>query len=375
MVTQTDTVVIGASAAGLATAACLQRAGVPCVVLEQQPHVAGSWRGHYERLHLHTSKGLSGLPFVPFPRETPRYPSRAQVIEYLETYAAQLAEPPRFGQRVLSVRRDGAHWITATDGAEWKSPRVVFATGYARKPLRPSWPGLGQFRGQVLHSSEYRSGAPFAGRRVMVVGFGNSGGEIAIDLCEHGAKPTLAVRSAVNIVPRDFLGIPILAWGIALGVLPTAIADAISRLVSLLVIGPTRRLGLRQLPYGPMAQIRGHRRIPLLDIGTVARIRRGEIAVMPGVESFTPDGARFEGGEERPFDAVVLATGYRPALADVLQGADGALDEEGTPRASGRETLPGLYFCGFYVAPTGMLREIAIESRRIAQSIASSRGG
>ncbi|HUJ29603.1 MAG TPA: NAD(P)/FAD-dependent oxidoreductase, partial [Myxococcales bacterium] len=331
------------------------------------------WRNHYERLHLHTSKGLSGLPFVPFPREAPRYPSRAEVIAYLEGYAARLAEPPKFGQRVTSVRREGEAWITATEGAQWRSPHVVFATGYTRKPLRPAWPGLDQFGGQLLHSSDYRTGVGFPGKRVLVIGFGNSGGEIAIDLCEHGAHPTLAVRSAVNIVPRDFLGIPILAWGIALSVLPTPVADAISRLVSLLVIGRAEKLGLRQLPYGPMAQIRGDRRIPLLDIGTVERIRRGQIAVMPGVESFTPGGARFANGEERAFDAVILATGYRPALAELLQAADGVLDDHGTPRESGCETLPGLYFCGFNVAPTGMLREIAREARRIARSIAASR--
>jgi len=366
-------VIVGASAAGLATAACLTRAGVPFELLEERDVVGAAWRGHYDRLHLHTSKGLSALPFHGFPGGVGRYPARVEVVAYLEDYARRLGLAPRFGERVESVRRDGDGWLTRSHGAEYRSRHVVVATGYTRAPHRPSWPGLESFGGSVLHSSEYRNGAEWAGKRVLVVGFGNSGGEIAIDLAEHGARPSVSVRSPINIIPRDFLGLPILAWGIALSVLPLRIADAIARLVCLLSFGRIEALGLSQLPYGPMTQIRRHARIPLLDIGTVARIRRREIEVVPGIASFNASGARFADGVERPYDAVVLATGYRPALAAFLDPAAGALDDTGRPRASGVETLPGLYFCGFYVAPTGMLREIAREARRIARAIAKRR--
>lgn len=103
--------------------------------------------------------------------------------------------------------------------------------------------------------------------------------------------------------------------------------------------------------------------------GTIARIRRGQIEVLPGVTSFVPRGARFVDGIERDFDGVVLATGYRPAVAAFLAPAADVLDAEGVPTASGAETLPGLYFCGFRVAPTGMLREIGREARRITRAI------
>jgi thioredoxin reductase len=369
---ETDTVVVGASAAGLAAAACLARAGVPFELLEQGDVIGGAWRAHYDRLHLHTSKGLSELPYLGFPRAVGRYPGRAEVVDYLEAYARHHRLAPRFGERVVSVRRDGAGWLTRSDGGAYRSRNVVIATGYARTPVRPTWPGLERFAGPVLHSSEYRNGDAWSGRSVLVVGFGNSGGEIAIDLAERGARPSLSVRSPVNVVPRDFMGLPILAWGIALSLLPLRVADAIGRLVSRLAFGRLERLGLTRLPYGPMSQIRHHHRIPLLDIGTVALIRRNAIAVLPGVESFAPTGARFTGGAERDFDAVVLATGYRPALADFLEAAADVVDADGVPRASGAETLPGLYFCGFYVAPTGMLREIAREARRIARAIAAA---
>jgi thioredoxin reductase len=368
---ESDTLVIGASAAGLATAACLARRGVDYVLVEADHKVGRAWRNHYDRLHLHTSKGLSNLPYLKFPSSAPRYPSRAEVVAYLDDYVARLKVGPRFGQRVVSLARDGAGWLARSDDTRYRARHVVVATGFTRAPHRPSWPGLDGFAGPVLHSSEYHNGAAWQGQRVLVVGFGNSGGEIAIDLCEHGARPILSVRGAVNIVPRDFLGLPILAWGIALSLLPVRLADAIARLVSWLTVGPLDRLGLRKLPYGPMTQIRRTGHIPLLDLGTVARIRAREIEVLPGVEKFGARRVTFVGGAEREIDAVVLATGYRPALAEFLAPAAEVLDADGVPSASGVETLPGLYFCGFYVAPSGMLREIGREARRIANAVAA----
>lgn len=371
-VIESDTVIVGASAAGLAAAACLKRAGLPFVLLEQSSSVGGAWRGHYDRLHLHTSKGLSSLPHLPFPPRVPRYPGRAEVVEYLEAYSKNFQLAPLFGQRVSSVRHEENAWVTRSQDSAYRSRNVIVATGYTRVPNRPVWPGQESFEGPVLHSSEYRNGAPWKGKRVLVVGLGNSGGEIALDLWEHGAHPSLLVRSAVNVVPRDFLGLPILAWGIALSLLPVRVADAIAALVSRVTIGSLDHTGLQKLPYGPMAQIRSTARIPLLDIGTIARIRRKEIEVVPGIESFTPHGVRLTNGTESRFDAVVLATGYRPALGAFVEAA-AALDSRGTPLKSGVETLPGLYFCGFHVAPTGMLREIGREARRIAGAIAERR--
>jgi indole-3-pyruvate monooxygenase len=297
---ESDTVIIGASAAGLGVAACLARAGAPFVMLEQAPHVAPTWRRHYERLHLHSSKGLSGLPYLAFPRGTPRYPSRDQVVAYLEAYAARLGLAPRFGQRVVTLQREDDRWVTRTPDACYRSARVVIATGLARVPRKPGWPGLESFGGPVIHSSAYREAAAFRGKSVLVVGIGNSGAEIALDLAEHGARPGIAVRSRVNVVPRDFLGLPILAWGIALDLLPARLGDAIARLVGRITLGRWERLGLAPLPYGPITQIRRHGRVPLLDIGTIARIRRGDIAVHPDVESLSPGHVRFHDGTEHP---------------------------------------------------------------------------
>lgn len=367
-------VVVGAGPAGLAVSACLRRAGVDHVLLEKERSVAATWRRHYDRLHLHTDRAHSALPFMPMPRDYPRYPSRAQVIEYLEAYARALSLAPRLGEEARSVRRRDGGWLVETARAIYVADAVVLATGYNADPVRPTWPGMETFDGAVLHSSEYRDGARFRGQDVLVVGFGNSGGEIAIDLVEHGARPAIAVRSAVNLLPRDLLGLPVLTWALALSRLPPAVADALAAPLLRLSLGDPRRLGLRKAAAGPLATIRARGRIPLIDVGTVKLIREGRVRVRPGVERFDGRTAVFEDGARDAYDAVVLATGFRPGIARLLPGVEGVLDHDGRPRASGRETAPGLYLCGFFVAPTGMLREIGREARRIAGDVARPAG-
>ena len=303
--------VIGASAAGLATAACLRRLGQDHVLLEGGRSVGAAWRTHYERLHLHTNKGSSALPFVPFGRGVPRYASRTEVVDYLERYAAETGVAPRFNQTVTHVHRDADAWVTRTDLQTYRSRNVVVATGMARQPVVPDWSGGETYPGEVLHSSAYRNGTPWFGQRVLVVGFGNSAGEIAIDLHEHGASPTLAVRSAVNVIPRELLGIPILLIGSVLSVLPPRVADALGAPLVAASVGDLRRLGLRKLPYGPIQQIHRDRHIPLIDIGTIAHVRAGHIAVRGGVTALTATGARFDDGTEEPYDAIVAATDPR----------------------------------------------------------------
>ena len=367
--TQTDTVVIGASAAGLATSACLKRAGVEHVLLERAAEVGSAWRSHYDRLHLHTTKGLSTLPFVPWPKKVSRYPSRIEVVEYLENYVRTLELQPRCNTEVTSVRREKGEFRIETSETVYLSKNVVFATGYTRVPYSPAWPGIENFKGELLHSGRYSNGTKWQGHRVLVVGFGNSAGEIAIDLHEHGAFPALSVRGPVNVVPRDIIGLPILGVGIAMSVFPPGVADVLGASMVRASVGNIEKLGLKKLPYGPNTQVRKHGRIPLLDIGTISLIRSGDIAVKPGIERFHETGVSFVDGETENYRAIVLATGYRPRVSDMLQDSEDTCSADGTPLSSGREAAPGLYYCGFYVSPTGMLRAIAQEARDIASSI------
>ena len=371
-VAQTQTLVLGASAAGLATSAQLRRRGRPFELLEAEDAVAGAWRRHYDRLHLHTPKAFSTLPGLRMPRSWPRYVARQQVVEYLEHYRQHFDLQPRFGQRVTRIERDDDGWVATTDDGTWRSDNVVVATGRTRVPVRPTWPGVEEYRGTVLHSSEYHNGAMWQGRPVLVVGFGNSACEQALDLVERGAIAHLSVRSPVNVLPRDIFGlVPVLPLGIVMRHLPPKVADALAWPMVRASIGDITKAGLRKLPYGPNTQIARDHHIPLLDIGTMGAIRDGHITVHGGVERFGEHGVVFQDGTELAVDAVILATGYRAAVDDFLVGWEAVCDEDGTPHASGGPTaLPGLYFCGMYVSPAGMLREIGIEATHIAAAIA-----
>ncbi len=364
------TLIVGAGAAGLSVGACLKRKGIPFVILETADGVGSVWRRHYDRLHLHTDKKHSELPHLPYPKDYPRYPSRDQMVNYLEQYAHHFELEPRFGTRVVSsVARNGA-WETTTNGGTVISKNVVYCTGYSRVPFQPTWPGMESYPGEIMHSSRYANGRPFAGRRVLVVGFGNSGGEIAIDLCEHGAKPSIAVRSPVNVIPRELFGIPILALSALATKMPAHISDRLNGVFLNRLYGDLEELGFRKLPYGPLQQVQRYRRIPLIDIGTIGLVREGRIKVRPGINRFENEHLVFDDGIVESFDAVILATGYRPSLSDLLPEVNGVLVDGDRPAQSGTETAPGLYFCGLYVSPGGMLQQINKESRQIAKEIA-----
>ncbi len=297
------------------------------------------------------------------------------MVEYLEAYAEHHGLEPRLGVEVRRAGHEDGGWRVETPDGPVRGSHLVVATGYTDTPVVPSWPGLDGFPGPVLHSSGYRNGRRFRGQRVLVVGIGNSGGEIAIDLVEHGARPVLSVRSPVNIIPRELLGAPILAIATPLARLPPRTADRLAEPILHLLCRCCDAPGLEQAEIGPFEQIARRRTIPLIDVGTVELIREGSIAVRPGLSSFRGNQVEFDDGSREAVDAVVLATGYRPSFDRFLSAADvDRVTEDGVPRMSGWPTaVPGLYFCGFYVSPRGMLREIGIEARRIARSIARGR--
>jgi cation diffusion facilitator CzcD-associated flavoprotein CzcO len=305
----------------------------------------------------------------------PEWPCRAltrpirrerRSFEYLESYAAHFRIQPVFNTTALNIAGNGSQWIVDTNEAAISAPVVVIATGLANFPYHPLWPGSDTFQGNLVHSSEYRNTSPYIGKRVLVVGFGNSGGEIALDLANARIDTTLAVRGAVQIVPRDLFGIPIVSWAIAQKNLPTGIVDFLNAPVIRLAVGPIERFGLKRAAKGPRRMIEEDGRIPLLDIGPVAKIRDGSIKVRGGVDRFTLDGVVFSDRVTQKFDAVILATGFRSDLRKLMPNVNGVLTQEGKPLVAGQATnAPGLYFCGFAAPPTGQLREIGLEAKRI----------
>jgi cation diffusion facilitator CzcD-associated flavoprotein CzcO len=364
-----DAIIVGAGPAGLACAVTMRTAGLNVAVLEKADSVGAVWRRHYDRLHLHTDRNRSGLPGMAMPLTYPTYPSREQMVEYLESYAARFDISPVFNTTVSRIRRDGTQWCADANGGPTSAPLVVVATGIADAPYRPSWPGSELYRGAVVHSSEYRNPAPYQGKRVLVVGFGNSGGEIALDLANAGVDVALAVRSPVQILPRELLGFPILAWAILYRRLPARVVDFVNAPILRLAIGRMEDLGLRRAAKGPRQMVEEDGRVPLIDIGTLDRIRDGSIKVRGGIDRLTSEGVLFDDASSEKFDAIILATGFRPDLRQLMPDVKGVFDGHGMPLVTGKATdVPGLYFCGQITSPTGQLREIGIEAQRIADS-------
>jgi cation diffusion facilitator CzcD-associated flavoprotein CzcO len=346
----------------------MRAAGLDVTVLEKAGRVGSAWRRHYDRLHLHTDRKHSGLPLMAMPESYPLYPSRMQMVTYLESYAARFDIRPDFGTDVSSLRRDGAHWWAATTKGAVAAPVAVVATGIAGAPYRPSWPGMDVFRGNLVHSGDYRNPAPYLGKRVLVVGFGNSGGEIALDLAEAGVGVALAVRGPVQILPRDLLGLPILTWAIMYQHLPARVVDIVNAPILRLALGSMKKLGLQRAAKGPRQMVEEDGRVPLIDVGTLGKIRDGSIGLRGGIDRFTVDGVVFADGRAEAFGAVILATGFRPDLRPLVPDVDGVFDEKGLPLAVGRSTAAGgLYFSGHVASPTGQLREIGLEAQRIAR--------
>jgi NADPH-dependent 2,4-dienoyl-CoA reductase/sulfur reductase-like enzyme len=367
-----EVVIVGAGPSGLAVGACLRRRGIAFTMFERADTVASTWRNHYERLHLHTVKQHSSLPYVPFPAHVPQYPSRRDMVDYLDDYARRFELHPRFGDPVTRIARAGKHWSVTHGTGTTLTHNVVVATGYNRVPVVPHWPEEEHFSGTIVHSANYRHGRPWQGKRALVVGAGNSGAEIALDLWEAGAATVaLCVRGPVHVTPRDLLGIPAQINALYLASrLPPRVADALSLALIDRTLGDLSPWGLRRPARGPITQLLEEKRVPLVDVGTVALIQQGKIRVVPGIARFAPDGVVFEDGMSLPFDLVVLATGYRAGLEDFLEDASTVLDPRGHPKVHGGAAAPGLFFLGYRNPITGQLHDIAIEAERIAECIA-----
>jgi cation diffusion facilitator CzcD-associated flavoprotein CzcO len=373
---ESDILVVGAGPAGLAVAAQLIEKGHRPVVLERGGAVGSSWRSHYERLHLHTVKSLSALPGMAFADALPRYVPRQGVVDYLDAYAERAGIAPRFGVEAIAIERKGSAWQTTTrSGEAFRSRVVVVATGANREPNVARLEGEGEFAGRILHSRDYRSATPFARQRVLVVGMGNTGAEIALDLAEHGVAATLSVRSPVNVVLRDVLGRPTQKTSLLLARLPARLGDALARFFADVTVGDLTRYGLRRSPISPLRELRELGRTPVIDVGTLARIRAGEIAVRPGVRRVHANGVEFVDGRSDAFDAIVLATGYRAGVEALFPAVAVPVDASGLPGAVvGEGPLEGIYFVGFDTRqPGGLLRTIAAQAVAVAERIGRAR--
>ena len=350
----------------------LERAGEDVVVLERGD-VGAAWETRYDRLHLHTVRWLSGLPGYRIPRAFGKWPARDRVIEYLRDYAQRNRLEVRAGVEVERVEPVDGGWTLTTSAGAVKAERVVVATGHSNVPFLPDWPGV--FAGEVVHSSDYRNAAPFAGKRVLVVGAGNSGAEIAVDVAEGGAAAVwLSVRTPPSIVRRDTLGLPSQLFGIATAHLPVGAVDRIAATLRRLSIPNLEPYGLAAPPR-PYSEFLRRRVIPILDVGIVDAVRSSRVLVVGALERFEDGQAVLADGARVDPDAVIAATGFRPGL-EPLVGHLGVLDERGEPVLYGSDehpNAPRLHFVGYAVTLGGAFRTAGCEAKRLARHVAAGR--
>jgi cation diffusion facilitator CzcD-associated flavoprotein CzcO len=366
-----DILIVGGGPAGLTTAGALKHVGFDSTILDGGERIGQSWEQRYDRLHLHTVRAYSGLAHFPIPRKYPKYLSKDQYANYLRDYAAHFDLKIVRNSLVKRVRQKNENgrpaWEAVTQTETWAARVVVITTGQYNRPIYPDWPGLAQYQGESLHSSKYRTGRGYQNQKVLVIGAGNSGLEIAVDLVEQGAeKVVVSIRSGPPMVPRDFLGVPAQAFGMLMTPFPPALSDQIVRLLSRVALGDLQQFGLPSPDWMPFSSSR----TPILDVGFATALKKGKVEVRPAVRSFTSSGVTYQDGRVEPFDTVIFATGFHTGLDELLE-PEGLIDQNGSPRfASGAPTsYPGLYFMGYFDTLRGSLYESNLASQRLAREV------
>ncbi|KAI3677282.1 hypothetical protein L1987_86905 [Smallanthus sonchifolius] len=347
-------IIVGAGPSGIAVAACLKENGIPSLVLERSDCIACLWQYKtYDRLKLHLPKQFCELPLFGYPKNFPKYPSKKQFVSYMEAYASHFEIKPKFNQSVSSAEFDSESrvWRVCTQDSVYESRWLVVATGENAEAVVPEIQGIERFEGVVRHTCEYKSGCEFKGQRVLVVGCGNSGMEVSLDLCRYNASPFMVVRNSVHVLPREMFGLT--TFGIAMVLLkwlPLRLVDRLILFMANLTLGNTDKLGLRRPKTGPLELKNATGKTPVLDTGALSLIKSGSIKVVEqGVREVTRNGAKFMDGQEIAFDSIVLATGYKSNVPFWLKGSDFFTDDgmPKTPFPNGWKGENELYTVGF----------------------------
>ncbi|MFZ4813798.1 MAG: flavin-containing monooxygenase [Phototrophicaceae bacterium] len=386
-------VVIGAGPAGLATAYYLRRAGVPFRVIDRAAHVADTWSAMYPSLRLNTTKWYSHMPDLPMPRHYPIFPTGAQYYAHLQDFAHRhdLLRDILFGVDVQRITPLAGRWCIETRDGTIQTDAVIAATGRFGRPVWPKIDGLDQFTGTVIHAHEYKGIDAFVGARVMVIGNGPSGVDIAPELgrAPHQPPVLMAMRTGVVLRPRYPYGLPKQAWTWVTDHLPPMIGRPLITHIESLKFEALDRVGIRTPRPDQVSRAAGTRGRELIDA-----VARGQVICVAGVRQFSQRCVTLEDGSVYELDAVILATGYAPVIDQYLDAPHAERDVNGWlvreqtgfvplphiptnyPANSGREVrgLPGLYLVGQYYVGKGALYNFNVEAQIVAQQVKARLG-
>ncbi|KAL7117845.1 hypothetical protein ACP275_03G098300 [Erythranthe tilingii] len=372
---ETTVLIVGAGPAGLATSACLNLKNIPNIVLEREDCCASLWKKRaYDRLKLHLDKQFCELPNMPFPSNAPTYIPRKDFIQYLDGYVSYFNVSPFYDRTVESASFDLSrrNWVVMAKNEvlgtteKYIAMFLVVATGENSEGYIPqNIPGLDSFNGEVMHSSKYENGKKFVKKKVLVVGSGNSGMEIAFDLSNWGARTSLVIRSPVHVLSEELVKLGM----VLLKHLNVDLVDKIVLLLSKLKFGNLSQYGIQTPNKGPFYLKRATGRSPVIDVGTIAKIRAREIDVLPSIKNVHGDNVSFTNGETESYDAIVFATGYKSTVGKWLKDDGGLFGENGMPKKRNPNHWKGdngLYCAGF--ARAGLFG-ISNDAKAISQDI------
>ncbi|QPC95826.1 NAD(P)/FAD-dependent oxidoreductase [Mesorhizobium sp. INR15] len=364
--------VIGAGAAGLAVAHALVKAGVAVQIIEKEDVLGEPWRRRHKHLHLNSHRDLSTLPGVAYPEGTPAFPSKHAVIRHLKEFTDTHRLPVEAGVAVDEIMFNGDHWAVQTNTGFRLTRHVVVATGRDRQPYIPEWKGTMEFTGRIIHSADFGDAKDYVGKKVLVVGAGNSG----FDALNHlaGVNATriwLSARTAPAILPKRIGKIAVHRLSPIIARLPLWLADAVITGLQRIAFGDLRRLGMAVPSSGGVSRLASENIAIATDDGAVHAIKNGKIIVLPTVREFTRDSVILADGSSVYPDVVIAATGYRPGL-EHLVGKLGVLDGRGVPLFNSGMTdpkLPGLWFTGMRPNIRGCFANARIQAHAIAAKI------
>ncbi len=366
-------IVIGAGGAGLTAAHALLKAGVPVVVLEKEARLAEPWHGRHEQLHLNSHRDLSTLPGVSFPAGTPAFPHRNAIIRHLNEFSATHRLPVEFGIAVEEIAFEGDQWLVRTSAGPRLARHIVIATGRDQQPFIPAWKGMTAFAGRIIHSAAFGDAKTYAGKKVLVVGAGNSGFDVLNHLAAADTGEIwLSARNGPALLPKRIGQIAVHRFSPILARLPFKLADAVIAATQRWIFGDLTAYGLPPTPSGGASRLAFDNIAIATDDGAVDAIKAGRIIVLPTVREFTRDAVVFDNGATIEPDIVIAATGYRTGLEAML-GKLGVLDEKGVPLFNGADSdpkLPGLWFTGMRPSIRGCFANARIQAEAIAEKIA-----
>ncbi|MFI6778133.1 flavin-containing monooxygenase [Nocardia sp. NPDC050412] len=303
--------IVGAGPAGLSMARMLRHYGVEYDQFERHSDVGGIWdidnpgTPMYESAHFISSRDLSGFYDFPMPKYFGDYPSRPQILAYTRSFADtfDLRQAISFDTAVVAATPEGDHWVlTLADGQQRRYRGVICATGTNWSPRIPTHPGT--FDGEVRHAVTHRRASEFAGKRVLVVGLGNSGADIACDAAQAADAAFISVRRGYHIIPKHVFGVPADKFDDTSFTIPRWLERPVVTALLRLIVGDVTRWGL---PKPDHKLLESH---PLLNSQLLHHLQHADIAVKPDIERFDGPDVVFTDGSREKIDLVLYATGY-----------------------------------------------------------------